>query len=60
MKTPVDLLKDYAHHLHPEYTDKDMFDLIHLAMLDTKYEERDILIVVNNALYHHFNKESKG
>ena len=58
MKEPIDLLRDYATYIHPEYSDEEMFNLIHLVMLNDKHKERDILMVVNNALYHHFNEES--
>jgi len=67
MKTPIQKLNEYTDYLDDNgcmtWEDGELLDLI---IEVTKQEpsaeglptDRDILMAINNALYHHFNEES--
>ena len=67
MKTPIQKLNEYTDYLDDNgcmtWEDGELHDLI---IEVTKQEpnaeglptDRDILMAINNALYHHFNEES--
>ena len=68
MKTPIELLYDYSDHLgdggHNKYEDGELHDIIIQATkqkptVDGLPTDRQILMAINNALYHHFNKEDQ-
>jgi hypothetical protein len=66
MKTPIELLDEYSDYLedggHKTYEDGELHDLIIEATkqkptADGLPTDRQILMAINNALYHHFNEE---
>ncbi len=74
MKTPIELLYEYADYLdnggsredsdgESVMSDGELLDLVIEATKQEPLDEglptdRDILMSINNALYHHFNEES--
>jgi len=66
MKTPIELLDEYSTYIEDggfnTYEDGELLDLIIEATKQKPTEDglptdRDILMSINNALYHHFNDE---
>jgi len=66
MKTPIELLDEYSTYIEDggfnTYEDGELLDLIIEATkqkpsVDGLPTDRDILMSINNALYHHFNDE---
>ncbi len=66
MKTPIELLDEYSTYIEDggfnTYEDGELLDLIIEATKqkptkDGLPTDRDILMSINNALYHHFNEE---
>ena len=74
MKTPIQTLNEYTDYLEeggirmhsdgdPVMSDGELLDLIiEVTTQEPNVEglptDRDILMAINNALYHHFNEES--
>ena len=66
MKTPIELLDEYSTYIEDggfnTYEDGELLDLIIEATKQKPTEDglptdRDILMSINNALYHHFNDQ---
>jgi len=66
MKTPIELLYEYADYLDDNgcmtWEDGELLDLVIEATeqkptADGLPTDRQILMAINNALYHHFNEE---
>ena len=66
MKTPIELLDEYSTYIEDggfnTYEDGELLDLIIEATKQKPTEDglptdRDILMSINNALYHHFNEQ---
>ena len=67
MKTPIELLDEYSTYVEEgginTYEDGELLDLIievtqQKPNLDGLPTDRETLLSINNALYHHFNEES--